>query len=156
MKIGIISDTHRDLSFINSLNKIFKDVELIIHLGDNVKDGEEISNYFKCDVIGVKGNCDFTNKVPKEIIKVINNKRILITHGDRYGVKSTYSMLLEHAIQKNIDIVLFGHTHCSMIQHMNGILFVNPGSPTFPRDWVRSVAVMNLEDNKVNVSIKNI
>lgn len=41
-----------------------------------------------------------------------------------------------------VDIVLFGGTHAPMICHADGILFVNPGSPTFAER--RTVALVDI------------
>lgn len=156
MKIGIISDTHRNLTCISKLEDIFKGTDMIIHLGDNVKDVDEISSHFKCPLISVRGNCDFTNKVPDEIAKEIGGKRFFITHGHKYDVKWGIDKLRYRALELQADIVLFGHTHCSMNQCIEGIWYVNPGSPSLPRDASKTVAIMTIEGDKVDISIMGI
>ena len=46
--------------------------------------------------------------------------------------------------------MLFGHTHYPEIEMQEGILVINPGSLTFPRQRVRkfSYAVMEAEEGK--------
>ena len=42
--------------------------------------------------------------------------------------------------------VLYGHTHVSIIEEKNGILFINPGSITIPKNNTKR-GFMILEDN---------
>ena len=46
----------------------------------------------------------------------------------------------------NLDIVVFGHTHASIVEDHQGILFVNPGSPSLPDQMRRlgSVGILEL------------
>lgn len=156
MKVGVISDTHRNLTYISKLQDVFNDVDLIIHLGDNVTDAEEIRGYFSCPVINVKGNCDFTNKVPDEILQDIEGKKVLITHGHKYNVKWGIDKLRYRAMELDANIVLFGHTHCCMNQCIDDIWYINPGSPSIPRDSFKSVAIITIENNVIQSSIKDI
>ena len=57
--------------------------------------------------------------------------------------------------QDNPDIVIFGHEHSTAVQHFNGILFVNPGSPTFLH-YVRglgTIGILNLDSGEADVRI---
>jgi uncharacterized protein len=151
--IGVISDTHRYKWVIEDALKKMGEVDMIIHLGDNIQDVEEISKYFKGKIINVKGNCDFSKSVPAEIIEMIEGKKFLITHGHRYDVKNSMTRLKFKALEVSADVVLFGHSHVSGIAYEDGIWFVNPGSPAFPRDGFFSVALIKLEDGEVKASI---
>jgi putative phosphoesterase len=151
--IGVISDTHRYKWVIEDAVKKMGEVDMIIHLGDNIQDVEEISKYFKGKIINVKGNCDFSKSVPAEIIEIIEGKKFLITHGHRYDVKNSMTRLKFKALEVSADVVLFGHSHVSGIAYEDGIWFVNPGSPAVPRDGFFSVALIKLEDGEVKASI---
>jgi uncharacterized protein len=151
--IGVISDTHRYKWVIEDALKKMGEVDMIIHLGDNIQDVEEISKYFKGKIINVKGNCDFSKSVPAEIIEMIEGKKFLITHGHRYDVKNSMTRLKFKALEVSADVVLFGHSHVSGIAYEDGIWFVNPGSPAVPRDGFFSVALIKLEDGEVKASI---
>jgi hypothetical protein len=54
----------------------------------------------------------------------INNKNIICFHGNK---KVFFD-------QKTIDIVMSGHTHHYSLRKENGIIYLNPGSLTYPRD----------------------
>ena len=56
MKIGIISDTHRDIGSIDKSIPYLKECDLIIHAGDNIDDAEYIYYSTDVDVKCVKGN----------------------------------------------------------------------------------------------------
>ena len=156
MIIGVISDTHRYSWVIeNAVNRL-DNPDILIHLGDNVQDLREISKYYKGEIINVKGNCDFAVDTPSERIEDISGKRVFMTHGHRYDVKYDLSRLKYRALEVGADIVLFGHTHVSKIVYENGIWFVNPGSPAISRDGFNSIAIITIEDGKINPSIKGI
>jgi putative phosphoesterase len=156
LQIGVISDTHRDKKFVHRVRDIFSDMDIIVHLGDNVQDVSQIKKFYTRPVINVKGNCDFSVDVPGERIENIGGKKFFITHGHRYDVKYDLSRLKYKAMEENADVVLFGHTHLSKIIYENGIWFVNPGSPSIPRDGFNSVAVINLEGEIINAVIKGV
>ena len=46
--------------------------------------------------------------------------------------------------------MLFGHTHKPVIEKKNGVLVINPGSVSFPRQEGRkpSYVILNLEEGK--------
>ncbi len=156
MIIGVISDTHRYIWVIENAMKKLEGVDILIHLGDNVQDIKEIRKYYNGEIINVKGNCDFAVDVPSEKVEVIAGKKVFITHGHRYDVKYDLSRIRYKALEVGADIVLFGHTHVSQIAYEDGIWFVNPGSPAVPRDGFSSVAIIKVENGKVNPSIKGI
>lgn len=154
MLVGVISDTHRYTWCIgNAVNKLM-DTDLIIHLGDNVEDVKEIEKYYKGKIINVKGNCDYSVNVPAERIEIIGGKKFFITHGHRYDVKYDISRLRLKAMENKIDIVLYGHTHVSRIDLEDGIWFVNPGSPALSRDAFDSVAIIEINNGRINPSIR--
>jgi uncharacterized protein len=75
LKIGVISDTHRYIRVIGKIMNLFRDVDLIIHLGDNVQDVHAIEKLYKGRIINVRGNCDFAVNTPSERIETIENKK---------------------------------------------------------------------------------
>lgn len=133
---------------IRKVVQILSHMDLIIHLGDNVEDVREIKKFYHGRVINVRGNCDFTLDVPNERVENVEDKKFLITHGNRYDVKYGLSRLRYRALEERADVVLFGHTHVSEIDYEDGIYFVNPGSPSLPRNGIKSIAVINI-NNKI-------
>ena len=156
MLLGVISDTHKDISYIRKAIEKLKSMDIIIHLGDNVEDIKEIEKVFKGTIINVKGNCDFFNEVPGEIAIVLEGKKLLITHGHKYGVKDNLIKLRCRALELRADLVLYGHTHIPKVDFEEGIFFVNPGSTTFPKNGISSVASIEINGSKINPTILEI
>ncbi|MDS0528522.1 metallophosphoesterase [Clostridium sp. SHJSY1] len=156
MKIAVVSDTHRMGKYIKIINNHIKDSDILIHLGDNIEDIEELSKGFKGEVYGVKGNCDFSNIYPSEQILNISGKKIFITHGHNYGVKSTFNNIFYKGREITADIVLFGHTHEHIIFKEEGIIFMNPGSVPLPRSNGRFIGFIEIEEDNLDVYFKKI
>lgn len=156
MRIAVISDTHRHSYELNQVLRLIQDTDMLIHLGDNVEDVEVIQNGYKGKIINVRGNCDFISLVSSERLEEIEGMRILITHGHKYNVKSDLLRLKYRAKEVEANIVLFGHTHEAMELYEEGIWFVNPGSLALPRGKYKSFAIIEIHDNNLKVSIKDI
>ena len=45
--------------------------------------------------------------------------------------------LLDRYFGQRLDVVVFGDTHYEVVEEREGILFVNPGSATYPRNMER-------------------
>ena len=117
MKILILSDNHyKDLDIKNKY-------DYIIHAGDYGNMYEYLINN---NILFVSGNCDYLGE--RERIININNKKIFLTHGDKYRVKETMNSLYYKALSLKCDIVIFGHTHIPFCTLNDNILFINPGA----------------------------
>jgi len=130
----VLSDTHGDLYTVKKIIARYPQIDGVIHLGDYYRDAKNIKlHYSDLDVIMVPGNCDFVYDVPSDKVLEVEGKRILLTHGHSYNVKSGIERLERKAVKENIDLVLFGHTHCPLQEYRSNITFVNPGSIGYPR-----------------------
>jgi len=127
MKIIVFSDTHGNLRSVRKVLDSSGEVDMIFHLGDNVKDAVKIQQMVSCPVKYVKGNTDFVD-APIEIIEKFFGKVFFLTHGHTYGIKSNLHRLFYAAQEKNADIVLFGHSHVPYGEEIEGTLLLNPGS----------------------------
>ena len=105
-------------------------VDMVLHLGDGYKDMMDFkTKYENLTFVGVVGNCDSSEDETEKFLNV-NSKKILMLHGhhSNHRVKQGYKTIVSYATQKNVDICLFGHTHCPIIFVENNIIFMNPGS----------------------------
>jgi hypothetical protein len=155
MKILCVSDTHRDLSNFNKVLELEEDFDLLLHAGDNIDDIDSIQDSAFNAVI-VKGNGDRQKEGNWDEVINISDKKILLTHGHRYGVKYGLNKLAYKAMELEVDIVVFGHTHRSFKLEEDGILFLNPGSLNYPRDGSFSYGVIKIKEGKVRAEIKDI
>jgi len=156
LKILVLSDTHNVVldSQIKEIKKQGK-FDLLIHCGDNYKDGDRFAQVLGIDkVLKVPGNCDynFANENPI-IIKEIQGKKFIITHGHLHNVKSGIEKLKEYAKKSKAEVVLYGHTHAVQNERIEGILFFNPGSAIFPRGDQASFGVIDITLEKVDSKI---
>jgi putative phosphoesterase len=119
MRILVLSDSHSRLVDDIKFNKY----DFVIHCGDYGNSYEILKNN---NVVFVRGNCDYQGD--NERIITINNKKILILHGDLYNVKYDYIRLTYRGEASGASIVFFGHTHRQDLYELNDIMYINPGS----------------------------
>ena len=130
MKVLVVSDTHGNFTPALQAHSLSEPVDAIVHLGDGVEDANLLRSLMDLDVIAVSGNCDHDATVPREMLLECEGKRILLVHGDAYGVKGGLEGLKQRAAEVRADIVLFGHSHRATCITTSGILFLNPGTLT--------------------------
>ncbi|MDR9755631.1 MAG: metallophosphoesterase [Thermacetogeniaceae bacterium] len=132
MRIGILSDSHGKLEKAEKALQEMGNIELLLHAGDYRKDALMLGSAHGIEVKSVIGNCDRFALGPAEELMEINSYKIYLTHGHLFGVKYSLDRLKKQAERLGADIVIYGHTHVSHQEKMNGILFLNPGSITWP------------------------
>ena len=128
MKVLVISDTHGNANRAFIAHTLAEPVDVVIHLGDGCADADLLRDALDIPVINVAGNCDPGSNVPRECVWECEGKRILLTHGDAYQVKSGLARLRQRAEDIGADAVFFGHTHQGMCENSAGLLMVNPGA----------------------------
>lgn len=156
MKILVISDTHKNLIGAGlAIRHVMKQgLDIVIHCGDHIDDAIKLEGqYPQLKFYYVPGNCDGWFFKENEKIKVveIEDKKILITHGDRHNIKNNYKELFCELKNKNADIALCGHSHIAHFETEKdtGLMVVNPGSISLPRDSVYpSYAILDIEKGK--------
>ncbi|MBO5260031.1 MAG: metallophosphoesterase [Agathobacter sp.] len=131
-KILILSDSHGNVNNMILAVKQAKP-DCIIHLGDCWADAQKLKSRFpEIPMEQVPGNCDCSQEFQVRVL-LIEGKRVMICHGHTYNVKAGYLTLEMGALEKEADIVLFGHTHYVFYDHHNGLFMLNPGSIGAPR-----------------------
>ncbi len=156
MKVLVISDTHQELSGAGlAIRQMIKEgLDIVIHCGDHIGDAIKLEKQYPAlKFYYVPGNCDGWFFSEEERIKVveIEDKKVLITHGDRHNIKINYKDLFEEIKIKNADIGLCGHSHIAHLerQRSTGLMIVNPGSISLPRDTRHpSYAVLDIQKGK--------
>ncbi len=133
MKILIVSDTHgKDKYLYNTLQRVGP-IELLIHLGDSHGKEEYIKSISPCPVEMVSGNNDIFTGLPKDKNILIGKYKVMLTHGHRYNVYYGTEKIKEVAAARQVDIIMFGHTHVPLIDLTGKIWAINPGSLALPR-----------------------
>ncbi len=154
MKVGLISDTHsagsgRDLP--QELLQALGGVDLILHCGDLECLG--VLDYLEtvAPVLAVRGYEDPMERGER----LANSTRVVPVDGIRIGMvhdiqwpgtgittspdgatlrfgEGPIEDILRRKFGQPVDVVVFGDTHEKLICHYDGVLLINPGSPTFP------------------------
>ncbi|MBK5276900.1 MAG: metallophosphoesterase [Desulfuromonadales bacterium] len=128
MRILIMSDSHGNIPLTIKACEMAETFDCLLHLGDGADDAAFLEQALEVMVIHVAGNCDIGSTSPRELLWECEGKRLLLVHGDAYGVKSGLGRLETRAIAVGADAVLFGHTHRATVTTLSGILAVNPGT----------------------------
>ena len=124
--IGVISDTHGYVSA--SALKALADTDLIIHAGDIGKPDVLKSLKSIAPLIAVRGNMDFgtwANQLRQLEIVHIGPFVIYVVH-DVHRLRIDSDSAAANA-------VIFGHSHRPLTQEKDGVLFMNPGSASYPK-----------------------
>lgn len=133
IKIAVISDTHIPVAAQDIPESVYdgmRGVDMILHAGD-LLDMEVLKKLAKiAPVRAVCGNMDTgetaTQLPQKDIIKV-DGVSIGLIHGR--GAPAGLIDLVRGEF-KDVNAIIFGHSHSPVNQVKDGILFFNPGSPT--------------------------
>lgn len=126
----IFSDTHGNRTALKKAYPIMKECDYILHLGDGVRDMMIFPDIFT-KLYAVDGNCDLGVTDNREVILQVEDRKLLLTHGDQYGVKRNTDTILAYAKKIGVDIVLYGHSHYKEIVEKDGVLLINPGSLSY-------------------------
>lgn len=145
MRVLIVSDTHGRHGGLDRALEAAGRIDMFIHLGD-VEGGEEYLNaVIDCEKHMVRGNNDFFSDLPREEEFCIGKYRVFITHGHGYYVSLDPEYIREEGKARNADIVMFGHTHRPFFEDRDGMIVLNPGSLSFPRQEERKASYMIME-----------
>ncbi|MBR3563515.1 MAG: YfcE family phosphodiesterase [Clostridia bacterium] len=133
MRLIVTSDTHGRKDLLEGIVKRMRDDDILIHLGDLVRDLDHIRPVLEERNIrfySVRGNCDVLNMDTSPYIQAdICGYSIGMTHGHREGVKYSLLKLGLFADERRLDLLLYGHTHVPRTDYSNrGCILFNPGS----------------------------
>jgi putative phosphoesterase len=171
MRIGLISDTHipwERKALPPEIAEIFRGVDLILHAGDIYSHSvlDELGRI--APVLAALGDDDYVAQDPriKEThILGFEDITLWLTHERPYTLRpSPHSPLLKEPISsegnlsRKPDIIIFGHEHRPVVERVEGVLYVNSGSPTFLnyRRGPGTVALLELKSGLVQASIINL
>ena len=149
LKIVAISDSHKDARIIDEVIERESPFDILVHCGD--AEGslfllEQRDDPFK--IYAVRGNCD-TSGYPENLTFKAGVYNIFVSHGHKYDVHTSADGIMKAGKKQFADIILFGHTHVPVITEKKGVLFINPGSTTLPKQASkqRSYAVLTISED---------
>jgi putative phosphoesterase len=130
VKIGVISDTHLE-GYDDKMKKCiaehFSDVDMILHAGDLV-DLRVLEIFGEKEVKVICGNMDNSavkENFPDHLLFDIKGFKFLLIHGwgSPRGIEERISDRF-----KDVDCIVYGHTHKPANHKKDNVLFFNPGS----------------------------
>lgn len=136
-KIGIISDTHGLLR--PEVAEALAGCEAILHGGDVSRPAilEELNRI--APTYAVRGNNDkeWAKELPETIRVCLCGVRFFMVHNKKYIPKGEDGL-------RDIDVIVYGHSHKYEERREGGRLYINPGS-CGPRRFIQPVTFVLLE-----------
>ncbi len=154
MKILVISDTHGKLDNAKRIVESVMEagIKYVLHCGDYVSDARLLQKFYpELEVNSVYGNCDIGFGGANDEVIEIEGVSIYMTHGHKYGVKwGDYEDLWIDANAYDASVAICGHSHEAHLEKRQGILMMNPGSLSLPRDsQYPSYGILEIKNGKV-------
>lgn len=138
VRVLVLADTHvpqraRDLPV--PVWTAAEEADLILHAGD-VVDGWVLAALARfAPVAAVRGNLDGDElgTPPRRVLEVAG-VRVGLVHGHEGRGRTAPERAREAFPGRTVDVIVFGHSHQPLLQRdPDGVLLLNPGSPTDPR-----------------------
>jgi len=148
MKVLVISDTHRQHRMLEEVLSRVGPIDEMIHLGDAEGKEDYIEALINCPLHIVRGNNDGFVRIPSEEELYLGKYKVLICHGHQYGVSRGVEKISEVAKDRQVDIVMFGHTHVPLLKVDDNLTLLNPGSISYPRQNNRKSSFALIEIDK--------
>jgi putative phosphoesterase len=144
-KYIVFSDIHTDGISLIKIKKLLANYDGVFFAGD----GYSLAKALDAEAVAVGGNCDLSGA--PEIVTEIEGVRIFLTHGHRYGVKSSLLSLTLRAKELDCAVAIFGHTHQPFCSYENGVFLFNPGASS---GWGRKTyGVLTLDNGQIKADV---
>jgi len=147
MKVLIVSDTHGHNGNLEKIIEKVSPIDALIHCGDVEGQEDYITSLAGCPTYIVAGNNDYFSNLEREMEFSLEGHKVLLTHGHYYGVSMGTEGILEEGRARQVDVVMFGHTHRPCLEQHDDITVLSPGSLVYPRQEGRrpSFAIMEVD-----------
>jgi putative phosphoesterase len=127
----VLADTHiprRARALPEGLSSYLYEADLVLHAGDLLQTWvlDELSAY--APVLAVRGNVDLPEvDLPETLEFSFGGAKIALIHdsGRKEGRRKRLKKRFPEA-----RVVVFGHSHIPFLEDEDGLLLLNPGSPT--------------------------
>jgi putative phosphoesterase len=157
MKLFIASDLHGAAARTQKILSAFEAEKagLLLLCGDYLNHGPRnglpedyapqkavpLLNRYAAHIIGVRGNCD--SEVDQMLLDFpmmadyavvfAAGRRCFLTHGHIYSPEAVIRREGPAGKLPPGSVFISGHTHISVLEYREGIVFLNPGSPVLPK-----------------------
>ena len=167
MKLLVVSDIHGRCDRLIRVLQMHRDADALVFLGDGLRDLEraDVESY-GFTVFAVKGNCDGTSFLhpesdpPAELCFTFDGFRFFALHGHTKGVKHSTNMAIYAAMEREADILLYGHTHIpeekyfspERLEYSKPLRVFNPGSLGNSEDGWGHFGLIQISDGNILMS----
>lgn len=156
MRVLVFSDSHGDTEGMRRALETERP-DGMFHLGDGASDLAVIRRRFpELPCWAVRGNCDYRSAAPETLRLTLEGVPVLAVHGHNQRVKfdPRLTTLKYAALEADVRVVLFGHTHRAMLEQELGLYIMNPGS--IGLSMPPSYGVLTLDGGNVTMELKNL
>ncbi len=144
MKILVCADSHGNNQALQEIVKKYPKCDLYLHAGDS--ESEEFA-LFPFET--VKGNCDRVSDMSERRMFTTPYGKLLMQHMP----KIPYSLIKKYGV----TIFVYGHTHRRFYSEEDGLIVLNPGAISFPRDpYDLSFAILDVDEKHVEVEFHSL
>ena len=166
MRIGLVADTHIPQAASElppDLIRALLGVDLILHAGDIYTTSvlDELEKV--APVLAARGDDDWGStltdrRVKEKHVLSLEGRTLWLIHQRPYYLTPQWwrsRQSSETGQPDPPDVVIFGHEHRTVVERVNDVLLVSPGSPTF-LNYLRglgTIGILHLNSGEVDVSI---
>lgn len=164
MRIGLIADTHLP-SLVRSLDElgpqigdVLRGVDLILHGGDVTAPSviEWCAQF--APILIAEGNNDLFDdaRMAKRQLLDVNGWRIGMTHELRPESRPIEEILRSSLQGERVDILIGGDTHVERLEHREGTLLMNSGSPILPHHLstrLGTLGILEVKPGRIHAEI---
>lgn len=165
MQLLVLSDSHGRADRLRESARRCCGVDMILFLGDGLRDLSVLDERATERLCAVRGNCDLFSPLaadlPEERFLAFDAYRVLMMHGHTHDVKLGISRAVAYAHERGADVLLFGHTHEPLSLYLpegsdvGGTVLLrplhvfNPGSIGAPRGTAPSYGRVDLRPSGI-------
>lgn len=155
MRIGVVSDTHRNGEFLEKVVNWLvqrQHIRTLYHLGDDYDDVVAIGDQFS-ELVQIPGIYDERYKngqLPAKVFESILGLTLMLVHSvDKDADSDDIS---------RSDVILHGHTHKAELHIDDGKLYFNPGhlKGALDKNMPPTFGLLEVHDREVVASIYNL
>lgn len=146
-RIAILSDTHGLLR--DEVKEELKQADIILHAGDINTQAivDELKSYGTLYVVRGNNDKEWAKNMPEQLNVTIEGLRFFIIHNKKEIPKDL----------KEVDVIVYGHSHKYDVNEESGVLMLNPGSCGKRRFGLEiTMCRMIVEDGKYSLEKVNI
>ena len=157
VRLCVFADTHGNARYMQEVMQDLGPFNMVVHLGDGVREGRDLAEQWNLPFMGVRGNEDHGALAPLDDGISFYGFKIFVMHGHQMEInpyqdaetwERHYREMAAEAAKNRADIFLFGHTHKPVLRNQEGVLIGNPGDHYLGASFPPGFIELLIEPNK--------